>query len=133
MKELNRNSAAQLRREDEGWDTALVVNSEGILLGRLFKGQLEEPKAAAGDVMDLGPSTFRRDVDVMYGKFMKDNDLNRLRVTTSNGVAIGIVLREDLEKVMTEIHADPHAHELLADFRSRVLFSRLPRARKKCG
>lgn len=34
------------RAKDEGWDTALVVNSEGILLGRLFKSQLEEDPRA---------------------------------------------------------------------------------------
>lgn len=49
------------RAQAKGWDTAMVVNDEGILLGRLSKAELEEvPDATAEAVMQpaqllLGP------------------------------------------------------------------------------
>jgi predicted transcriptional regulator len=96
------------RATAEGWDTALVVNGEGILLGRLFKEELEgDPKATVEAVMQHGPSTFRPDVDVVYmTKFMHDNELETAPVTTSDGVLIGMALREDLEKVVNELSSE---------------------------
>jgi Mg/Co/Ni transporter MgtE len=95
----------EVAQRAEGWDTALVVNGEGILLGRLFKEELEgDPNARVEAVMQHGPSTFRPDVDVVYmAKFMHDNELETAPVTTSDGVFIGMALREDLEKVVNEL------------------------------
>ncbi|MDQ4058545.1 MAG: hypothetical protein M3124_05425 [Actinomycetota bacterium] len=92
----------------DGWDTAMVVNDKGIVLGRLFKEQLEEdPAASAGEVMQPGPSTFRPDVDVVYmTKFMAENELETAPVTTSDGVLIGVALKEDLDQVRDELPVD---------------------------
>jgi len=99
------------RAEAEGWDTALVVNDEGILLGRLYKTELEgESNVTAEAVMQHGPSTFRPDVDVIsMAELMNDKDLETAPVTTSEGKVMGIVLREDLENVMRELATEPAA------------------------
>lgn len=99
------------RAKAEGWDTALVVNEKGILLGRLYSKQLEgDPNVTAEEVMKHGPSTFRPDVDVVYmAELMNDNDLETAPVTTSDGMVLGMVLREDLEKVLKDLPTDPEA------------------------
>lgn len=91
------------RAAADGWDTALVVNRHGILLGRLYKTQLEgDPDITAEEAMEPGPSTFRPDVDVSYmTKLMRDKDLDTAPVTTSDGMVLGMVLREDLEDAST--------------------------------
>ncbi|MEX0790835.1 MAG: CBS domain-containing protein [Actinomycetota bacterium] len=87
------------RATADGWDTALVVNREGILLGRLYKAQLDgDSNVTAEAATKHGPSTFRPDVDVSHmTKLMKDKDLDTAPVTTSDGMVLGMVLREDLE------------------------------------
>jgi len=88
------------RATADGWDTALVVNREGILLGRLYKTQLDgDPDVTAEAAMEHGPSTFRPDVDASHmTRLMRDKDLDTAPVTTSDGMVLGMVLREDLER-----------------------------------
>lgn len=48
-----------------GWDTCIVVNDGGIVLGRLFKSELSgDVSTAVEDAMRSGPSTFRPNVTV---------------------------------------------------------------------
>jgi predicted transcriptional regulator len=96
------------RARSAGWDTALVVNGKDILVGRLFQSELEgDPGSTVDAVMQHGPSTFRPDVDVIYmTKFMEENDLETVPVTTSDGVVIGLALKEDLEKLANDLPAE---------------------------
>jgi hypothetical protein len=48
-----------------GWDTCLVVNGERVVLGRLFRTQLDgDAETPAETVRRSGPSTFRPNVSV---------------------------------------------------------------------
>jgi predicted transcriptional regulator len=80
------------------WDTAMVVNEAGVLLGRLYKSQFdEELETPVEEVMEEGPSTFRLNVSVPeMSDTMRDEDLDTAPVTTSEGVLVGMVLRDDL-------------------------------------
>jgi hypothetical protein len=52
--------------EADGWDTAIVINDRKIVLGRLFKSQLEaDPQSTVESIMKAGPSTFRPNVSVL--------------------------------------------------------------------
>jgi CBS domain-containing protein len=80
-----------------GWDTCLVVNEERVVLGRLFRVELEgDPGARAGDAMRPGPSTFRPNVAVEeMVRFMAERGISAAVVTTSDGRLVGMFLRED--------------------------------------
>lgn len=88
------------------WDTAMVVNHEKVVLGRLYKRQLEgDQSAKVEDVMVRGPSTFRPNVSIPeMVEFMSNHDLKTAPITTSEGVLVGILYREDAEKVMHQLH-----------------------------
>src|ERR671930_433270 len=83
-----------------GWDTCIVVNEERVVLGRLFRKELE----AGGDrrveeVMRPGPSTFRPNVsthEMMH--YMDEHDLRTALVTDSEGKLIGLFKREQAEE-----------------------------------
>ena len=87
------------RTKAAGWDTCVVVNEHGVVLGRLFRTELD----AGGDrpveqVMRSGPSTFRPNVtthEMMH--FMDEHDLRTALVTDSEGKLIGLFKREDAE------------------------------------
>ena len=88
------------RTKGAGWDTCVVVNEERVVLGRLFRKELE----AGGDrrveeVMRPGPSTFRPNVsthEMMH--YMDEHKLHAALVTDSEGKLIGLFKREDSEE-----------------------------------
>ncbi|MBW3589296.1 MAG: CBS domain-containing protein [Actinobacteria bacterium] len=100
------------RVETDGWNTAIVVNDEKVVLGRLYKSQLDsDPEATVESIMKPGPSTFRPNVSAPeMTEFMKQHDLDTAPVTTSEGVLIGVVLKEDLDKALEEVR-DSHHHD----------------------
>jgi CBS domain-containing protein len=75
-----------------GWDTCLVVNEERVVLGRLFRTELEgEADASAETVMRSGPSTFRPNVTVEeMTRFMGERGFSTAVVTTSDGRLVGL-------------------------------------------
>ena len=87
-----------------GWDAAVVVNSERVVLGLLRSKEL----AADGDqvieeVMRPGPSTFRPYVlatDV--AKTMVDRKLESSPITTSDGRLVGLILQKDAVEAAAE-------------------------------
>jgi predicted transcriptional regulator len=99
------------RAEAGGWDTALVINDRKVVLGRLFKTQLEaDPQSTVESVMKAGPSTFRPNVSVPeMAEFMRQHDLETAPVTTSEGVLVGMVMKEDVGKALAKLQ-DSHHH-----------------------
>ena len=88
---------ARLQESDYGF--ALVLSTQGILLGRLRQSAI-----AATDItnveaaMDAGPSTVRPDVaatDLL--KRLRGRKLTSALVTTPEGKLVGVVRRRDLE------------------------------------
>jgi Mg/Co/Ni transporter MgtE len=109
----DRVGEVKARVESGGWDTALVVNEEKVVLGRLFKSQLDsDPEAAVESIMKPGPSTFRPSVSAPeMVEFMRKHDLEAAPVTTSEGVLIGVVLKQDLDKILEELHESHRSDE----------------------
>jgi Mg/Co/Ni transporter MgtE len=101
----------RLRSSD--WDTCMVVNEKRILLGRLYPKELREAdaRAPAEEAMRPGPVTYRPDflADQLLD-VMEQRDLETAPVTTSDGVLVGLVRREDLSRAVSR--AKPrHQHE----------------------
>jgi rhodanese-related sulfurtransferase/CBS domain-containing protein len=77
---------------------AVVLDENGVLLGRLRRATLEGDDAlTAEEAMEAGPSTIRADtpVDKLRERF-EGRGLNFAIVTTPDGVLMGIVCRADL-------------------------------------
>jgi len=77
---------------------ALVVSSNGTVLGRLRKAILErEQDAVAESVMELGPSTNRPNISTskLWAK-LQAADLKTAILTDPEGRLIGVVRRDDL-------------------------------------
>lgn len=83
---------------DAGWKSAMVVNDGGIVLGRLYRSQLQGGEGASvQELMQEGPSTVRASVSTHEAQhLMEDSDLSTLAVTTPEGRLLGMVRKEDL-------------------------------------
>jgi len=100
---------AAARSRAQGWTTCFVVNERRIVLGRLLAEELSgDPGAPVEDVMRAGPSTFRPNVSVaeMLG-YMDRHGLATAPISRSDGELVGLLLREDAERVMRAAPAAP--------------------------
>jgi rhodanese-related sulfurtransferase/CBS domain-containing protein len=83
--------------EDSPYRFALVLDEDGILLGRLRHAALEGDAATAEDAIEAGPSTIRADTSVeKLRERLEGRGLNFAIVTDPDGVLMGIVCRADL-------------------------------------
>jgi rhodanese-related sulfurtransferase len=83
--------------EDSPYGFALVLDGDGVLLGRLRHAALESDAEMAEDAMEAGPSTVRADTSVeKLRDRLEGGGLNFSIVTDPNGVLMGIVCRADL-------------------------------------
>ena len=91
----------RVRAEAAGYDTCMVVNEQRVVLGRLYKAQLEgDPDASVEEVMKSGPSTYRPNMKVSeLLSVMRQHNLKTAPVTTSDGKLVGMVVREDAERL----------------------------------
>ena len=84
------------------WDTCLVVNGERVVLGRLGRRALaREDDVTVEAAMSAGPSTVRPNVTVeaMLERMRRQN-LSNVVVTRLDGVLLGLLRREDAEKLL---------------------------------
>jgi Mg/Co/Ni transporter MgtE len=91
------------------WDQCVVVNRERVILGRIRQDELDEdPAALAEDVMQDGPTTFRPSVGAheMLDYMRRRGKMTDSLVTDPEGRLLGVIRRDDLERVVHE----PHAH-----------------------
>ena len=90
-----------------GWDACVVVNEQRIVLGLLRAEQLDRREDLTAEAaMRPGPSTFRPNVSIAeMAAFMAEHDLPNVPVTTSGGVLIGLLVREDAERAARERRA----------------------------
>jgi CBS domain-containing protein len=84
-----------------GWDRCVVVNKEHVVLGLLREKELaSDPEAPVEEVMRNGPATFRPNEPI--GKMMKGmqaRGASAVLVTTSDGRLMGLLYREDAERL----------------------------------
>jgi CBS domain-containing protein len=103
-----------IRRRTAGWDTCVVVDADGVVLGLLRKKELDaDPQARAEQMMRPGPKTFRPNVTLQeLLKSMRDNEIqtNSL-VTTGGGRLLGVISRADAEATLAHEQAAETAGE----------------------
>jgi len=85
------------RVREQGWDAAVVVNEERVVLGLLRSKELDrDPDLLIEKAMRPGPSTFRPYVAIEeMARFMLDHELESSPVTTSDGRLVGLLLQGD--------------------------------------
>ena len=82
-----------------GWDTCIVVDEDGVVLGRIGRKALaSDDDVSAAEAMSLGPSTVRPSIgsDALAER-MRERKLTSYVVTTSDGRLVGLVRRNELE------------------------------------
>jgi CBS domain-containing protein len=87
-----------------GWDACVVVNKERVVLGLLREKELSsDPGAAVERVMRSGPTTFWPDVPVgKMAERMRERGARTVLVTTSDGRLVGLLYRDDAERLADE-------------------------------
>jgi CBS domain-containing protein len=90
------------RTTDAGWDEALVVDCDGIVIGRLRRTSWEhERDIPVESVMELGPTTVRPNMLLEpLVKRMEERGTNLVTVTTAQGMLIGVVLRTEAQRLL---------------------------------
>jgi CBS domain-containing protein len=79
-----------------GWDTCIVTNDDGVVLGRLGRRALaREDDVSVEEAMSPGPSTVRPSLPMEeLERRMEERKLTSYLVTTSDGKLVGIVRRD---------------------------------------
>lgn len=82
----------------------VVVDADGVVHGVVRRSDLGEGDGRrAEEAMKKGPSTFRPNVPIAeMAEFMSEHDLASSPVTTSGGVLIGVIEREDAVRAARE-------------------------------
>ncbi len=89
------------RVHEAGEDRCVVLNEERVVLGLLREKELAtDREAIAEEVMRNGPATFRPDEPLeKVHKRMRDRGASAVLVTTPDGKLVGLLAREDGEKL----------------------------------
>ena len=92
------------RVQAAGWDACVVVNKERVVLGLLREKEVStDPGATVERVMRSGPTTFRPDVPVgNVAERMRERGARTVLVTTSDGRLVGLLYRDDAERLAGE-------------------------------
>ena len=85
------------RARAAGWDAAVCVDGDGVVLGLLRAKELAgDPGLTIEAAMRPGPSTFRPYVSIKeMSDHMTKRDLVSSPITTSDGKLVGLLYRED--------------------------------------
>jgi len=92
-------SEVRRRVRESEWETCIVVNDGGVVLGRLGRKAIgSDDDQSVEEAMTEGPSTVRPSIrlDVLL-KRMQSNKLNSWLVTTPDGKLVGLVFRSQAE------------------------------------
>lgn len=96
-------SIGEVRRRvrEAGFEAAVVVNEERVVLGLLRSKELNsEPDLPIERAMRPGPSTFRPFVAITeMAHYMVEHKLESSPITTSDGRLVGLLLQEDATRV----------------------------------
>jgi CBS domain-containing protein len=103
------------RAREAGWDAAVVVNDDGVVLGLLRAKELDgDPGQRIETAMRPGPSTYRPHVHIVeMARLMEEHDLPNTPITTGDGVLLGLLRREAAVEAAREFqrrHAEEHDH-----------------------
>jgi len=92
------------RAREAGWDVAVVVDGQSVVLGLLDEDALRgEPARSAGAAMRPAPVTVRPHVTVEeLVESLQRRRRDRVLVTTSDGRLIGLARQADAERCLAE-------------------------------
>jgi predicted transcriptional regulator len=81
-----------------GWDAAVVVDRNRVVLGLLRSKELaKDPDLSIELAMRPGPSTFRTHVSLHeMAHYMVEHDLESSPITTSDGRLVGLLMKADV-------------------------------------
>jgi CBS domain-containing protein len=87
----------------DGWSWVVVLNSSGVILGRLRRSRLGgDEEATAADVMEPGPSTYRASVPLAeIVPKMRSGGFENALVSDPDGHLLGVLNRADAESALT--------------------------------
>lgn len=90
------------RVKAKGWNAAVVVNDDGVVLGLLRAKELAgDPDQLVEVAMRPGPSTFRPFVPLHeMAHFMIEHKIENAPITTADGRLVGLLLHEDVVQAM---------------------------------
>ena len=90
------------RTTDARWDAAVVVDCDGVVIGRL-RGRTwnHEPDVRVVDVMESGPTTVRPDgaLAALVNR-MEERDTKLFTVTDPHGALIGVLVLHDAQHLV---------------------------------
>src|SRR2546427_3744563 len=94
-----------------GWDTCIVVNASGVVLGRLGRKALASAEDVAVEaVMTAGPSTVRPSITLAaITERMQSQKLTSALMTRSDGRLVGVLRRTDAEAALNAASFDRSA------------------------
>jgi Mg/Co/Ni transporter MgtE len=97
MPEVRERAAAS------GWDAAFVTTEHGVVLGLLGRTALgADDDVSAEEAMTLGPSTVRPSYELEAAlERMRKKSLTYLPVTRPDGVLLGVIRRDDVQRALT--------------------------------
>jgi len=86
-----------------GWDECIVVDCDGIVIGRLRNRAWDaNDDSAVEEVMELGPTTYRPDgLLASLVERMKKRGTALVTVATPQGRLVGVVLLDDAERLLS--------------------------------
>src|SRR5438445_6642950 len=92
-----------------GWDTCIVVNASGVVLGRLGRKALASAEDVAVEAaMTAGPSTVRPRITLAaIVERMQSQKLTSALVTRSDGTLVGVLRQADAEAALNAASSDP--------------------------
>lgn len=95
---------AEIRRRtvDAGWEICVVTDCDGMAIGRIRGDTFAtDAQSLAREVMEPGPSTVRPDQPLHpLVQRMHDRDAPNVIVTTPQGKLLGILLRDDADRLL---------------------------------
>lgn len=86
----------------DGGSIVLVVNGAGVILGRLRRSRLgDDAEALAGDLMELGPATYRPSVPLAeIVPKMQAGGFDSALISDPDGRPLGLLGRADAEAAL---------------------------------
>jgi Mg/Co/Ni transporter MgtE len=93
--------AVRTRLDETGFEVCVVVNAEQVVLGAVSRTKLEQSSAdtPVEHVMDSAPSTYRPNVSLdEMAQHMDQSKRKHALVTSGDGVLIGLVRRDEVER-----------------------------------
>jgi CBS domain-containing protein len=107
--------AVRARAEHSG--LCVVVNKERVVLGMLREKELKsDPALLVDDVMDPSPSTYRPNVSVdEMAQHLTTRTARRVLVSTADGILIGLLHRDAVEKAARRRDSCPPPEHMEGD------------------